>query len=385
MNKRENKIVIYTAISGNYDRLIRHNYKSPLFDYVCFADSKISNPGIWEIRPFVRHDLDNVRLARYHKIMTHKILDEYDYSVWIDGNIDVLSNVLEKKILSLIKKNSKLSMNIHFERNCTYDEAKKCIISGKDSCSIITNQIKFLKSSNFPENYGLPETNIIFRDHKDYQVIKTMEDWWNLILKYSYRDQLSIMFSLYKNNFRYSQMFLVNSRFMRDFRFEDHKICGTAILKVDPEEYGSRIVKNISFYQSDIFEINFNLESCKNIGSFCFVPFDKELVKIKLSSITYQDLSGIEHNFDLKTLVSYGASDDSGNMFFNNTKPEIYFKLGLETKSIVISGEITIIDKCSKIYSSYTWKIGKIILWLPSKILFLFRVIKQIFSYMKNY
>ena len=42
--------------------------------------------------------LDNNRKAKEYKVLPHKFLKNYKYSLWIDSNIDILSDTLEKNI-----------------------------------------------------------------------------------------------------------------------------------------------------------------------------------------------------------------------------------------------------------------------------------------------
>ena len=60
--------------------------------------------------------------------------------------------------------------------------------------------MKFLKEENFPENYGLFDTSILFRRHNQYQVIRVMDLWCEVLSKYSRRDQLSFPFAIRQEN-----------------------------------------------------------------------------------------------------------------------------------------------------------------------------------------
>ncbi len=67
-------------------------------------------------------------------------------------------------------------------------------------------QIDLIRKDGFPSNYGLFENNIIFREHHDRDVIKIMNDWWRWVENYSRRDQLSLTYVLWKNNFQVSPL-----------------------------------------------------------------------------------------------------------------------------------------------------------------------------------
>lgn len=199
---RKLKIIVYTANSGAYDSLRTHSYLSKQFDYICYTDTKVKGLHGWEIRPMKEFDnKDSVRKARLYKILPHKLFPEYDYSIWVDANWDVIGNSLEKKVLELIKKDSVLAFCPHPDRNCVYDECQAVVDLNKDSRKIVDKQKKFLKEENYPRSNGLYASGFIFRKHNDRKIKAIMEDWWEQIQKFSRRDQLSLNYVLWKNNF----------------------------------------------------------------------------------------------------------------------------------------------------------------------------------------
>ena len=103
----------------------------------------------------------------------------------------------------------------------------------KDKSEAISKQIGLLRKENYPENHGLFETNIIFRKHKDAMIIKLMKDWWDMICNFSYRDQLSFNYVLWKNNQICLQLFPINARLMDDFAFKRHNPQAASTLYVD--------------------------------------------------------------------------------------------------------------------------------------------------------
>ena len=87
------KCVIYTCIIGAYDDLLQPAVTDPDFDFVCFVgkgEKTAERIGVWEIREF-DCGLDNPRLvSRYPKMHPHVLLPEYEASVYVDGNIELL-------------------------------------------------------------------------------------------------------------------------------------------------------------------------------------------------------------------------------------------------------------------------------------------------------
>jgi hypothetical protein len=208
-NKINSYGVIYTCITGKYDQLNDSKFIHPEWKYVCFTDDptiKNKNNSSWTIRPIVFDRMDNVRNSRWHKLHPHVILPEYDRSIFMDGNINIISDGIFQDIDIAIKKNRKLSIGKHASRKCIYDELDACMKFEKDDPEIMKKQIDRIKKDGFPENYGLFENNIIYREHNDKDVIKIMNDWWWWIENYSRRDQLSLTYVLWKNNFQISPL-----------------------------------------------------------------------------------------------------------------------------------------------------------------------------------
>ena len=197
----KNKKVIYTCITGGYDKLLTYPYIQDDFDYVCFTDNPKLKSYMWDIRPLPKEteNLDNVKKQRYVKINAHKVLPEYELSIWIDGNIDVKSN-LDDYLNSVLKDDISLYIPKHPSRNCLYDEANACKRINKDKTEIIDKQINKYKKEGMPANYGLPQSGIIIRKHNNEDCIRLMETWWKELKENSKRDQLSFTYALWKNN-----------------------------------------------------------------------------------------------------------------------------------------------------------------------------------------
>jgi len=195
-----NKKVVYTSLVGKYDSLKNPGYIMENWDYICFSnDLKKEKNSIWRIEPIPYKHWDNLILSRYVKIVPHRVLNEYDYSLWIDANIEIQDDFVFKRLNELIEQQFILSLIPHPHRDCIYKEAQICIENGLDRKKIIEKQVAFLKDEKYPENNGLFENGLIFRRHNDPKISSLGEEWWNLYLKYSKRDQLSLSYLIWKN------------------------------------------------------------------------------------------------------------------------------------------------------------------------------------------
>lgn len=199
----DKKVAVYTAVTGNYDELILPTVIEPDFDYICYTDNPELKSNFWQIRMMEDLDLDEIRKARHYKILPHKYLADYDYTIWIDSNFDVIGDI--KHYINKYNKHGKLLAIQHEERNCIYDEAEACKRLKKDSPEIIDSQVQKYKEEGLPAHNGLIASGILFRNHHDREVINIMEQWYNEVINHSRRDQISFNYVCWKNNFQYDK------------------------------------------------------------------------------------------------------------------------------------------------------------------------------------
>lgn len=195
--------VVFTTITGNYDELHNHSYANPDWDYICYTDNcniRDSKNSLWQIRPLIFNKLDDIRNQRWHKIHPHILFPDYERSLWIDGNIDIIDKQVFANIEHAIQMKTKISIPLHPFRNCIYDELDACIGLGKDDKKIMEEQIQLIRRNGFPANQGLFACGLIYREHHDKQVMDTMEEWWWWIEHHSRRDQLSLPYVLWTND-----------------------------------------------------------------------------------------------------------------------------------------------------------------------------------------
>lgn len=195
-----NKKAIYTCITGGYDSLLEPKYITDDFDYICFTDNNKLTSDVWQIRllPKETEGLSQVKKQRYVKINAHKVLNEYDLSIWVDGNVEIKSN-LNDFVNNTLTDDCSVYVPKHPSRNCIYAEAKVCISMKKDTKENIQPQIDRYKEEGFPVNYGLLQSNIMLRKHNDKDCIRLMECWFEEVKNGSHRDQLSFNYALWKN------------------------------------------------------------------------------------------------------------------------------------------------------------------------------------------
>jgi len=199
---KKRKVVVYSAIFGNYDELNEPPEERRDIDYIIFTDNKNLKSKFYKVIACKPISSDPARSAKIYKIMPHLFLSNYDYSVWIDGSV-LLKSGFHKLIDLCIKNNYEMAFFKHPERDCIYQEGEACINYKKDESNIIKKQISKYRRENYPEHNGLISGGFIFRKNKSSRVIAINKYWWEEIKNYSKRDQLSFNYVAWRYNFIY--------------------------------------------------------------------------------------------------------------------------------------------------------------------------------------
>ena len=215
-SKRQAKKVVYTCITNRYDDLSEiacFHYTDFDWDYVCFTDDEelIAQQqfGIWDIRPLVFTDLDVIRNARRHKVLAHKLFPDYEESLYLDANVNIVTPWLFEEIQ---RRKTDLLIPLHFALNCLYKEYQSVSNFGIIDPVLGEAQINKYRHEGFPVNYGLNETNILYRRHNDPAVVELMDDWANEIVHFTQRDQLSLSYVMWKHHRKIADYSIPNAR-----------------------------------------------------------------------------------------------------------------------------------------------------------------------------
>jgi hypothetical protein len=205
------KVLVYSCVTGNYDNLEAGLLASdPIAEdsvqYVLYTDrltpgsppQSYRNPAAqidWELRPLLwQNPLCARRTARWHKVNSHLIPTDADYTVWLDGTQRSLKLPLGAKLLQGIGAGIELATFRHPERTCAYQEMYECIRLKKDNVTLMRQQMVKYRAAGFPAYAGLVETACVVR--KATPSVTTFNQlWWQQIQEHSYRDQLSFNYT----------------------------------------------------------------------------------------------------------------------------------------------------------------------------------------------
>lgn len=182
------KIIVYTANMGTYDKLRR-----PLVsgEFVAFVDSAQMACG-WTQKMVDHSGMGNRRAARFYKAMSHVWLSDADVTIWLDANVHLL--VYPERLINEWLGDAQIAVTKHPSRDCAYAEADACDRKRKASHTQIRRQKKAYQDAGFPRNYGMGETRCVIRRNVP-DVMRFNTKWWEHIEQFTVRDQVSFPFA----------------------------------------------------------------------------------------------------------------------------------------------------------------------------------------------
>ncbi|WP_026517136.1 glycosyltransferase domain-containing protein [Butyrivibrio sp. MC2021] len=196
--------VVYTVITGGYDNILEPLSTEDCLDYVLITDVAPSNyHGKWQVRVIDNpQNLSSPLLYRWAKTHPFELFPDYDYSIFLDGKLQLA----EEKLTDFIRQYRKTSSMICMHHNCSNNiesEANAIVRNKKATRSELDMQIARYRSEGFVDDI-LVDAAFLLRDHHDPLLKKVMEDWWTEICTYNHhRDQMSFGYVCWKNNYNF--------------------------------------------------------------------------------------------------------------------------------------------------------------------------------------
>lgn len=197
-NYATKKTAIYTCITGGYDKFEEQKIVIPDCDYYIISDREMTcSKSTKKIRidEVVSADIKDPKLQnRYCKMHGHTIFKDYEYSIYLDGHIEILQDISDYLDLT---NESGIAFYKHEVRDCIYDEGIAVMFLNKADSKQVKMQLKKYAEEGMPAKFGLLAGGAIFRNHKRNLGNQIMENWWKEYVKWPTRDQLSLMYVLW--------------------------------------------------------------------------------------------------------------------------------------------------------------------------------------------
>jgi len=187
--------VVYTAITDRHARLSAHP-RVPNTDFICYSDDSLARTD-WDVRPVEASTTLSPRMrAKYHKLFPPK---GYTWSVWVDGAYVMRTDKGARSFVDdLIARSPRgFGLHRHHARNCLFDEAAHSLPLAKceEIRPIIEAQIAHYRREGHPTAFGLWGGGLLCRRDCS-EVTAIMQRWWDDLLRWSWRDQLSLPVAL---------------------------------------------------------------------------------------------------------------------------------------------------------------------------------------------
>lgn len=196
------KVAVYTCITNGYDTVKEPIYIDNDTDYYLFTDSmhKGNKNSIWKNKIIDCEEYED-EANRYYKFHPDIFKKDYDFAIYIDGNVKVVSDVTT--ICSIAREaKTGIAMHEHHLRDCAYEEGKACKYYKRGNQEKIKEALLKMKKEGFPERFGLCEATIIVYDLKNKNAIKISHEWWDLYYNSkTKRDQIFLPYVLWKNGY----------------------------------------------------------------------------------------------------------------------------------------------------------------------------------------
>lgn len=215
------KVVVYTALIGNIDKLWSALPESANVRHIAFVDAHKTEVGLWGGSPpkilaktggsrsrpiweqrIIKPEWDTRRTARHYKALPHRYLPDADVWIWVDANVRLRAHPLK-----FIKRRmiGDLVTFTHWDRRCLYAEASFCAKVHKDRGAILKAQMARYRKAGMPSNWGLAATRVVIR--RNTQAIHKLNDsWWKEIERGSVRDQVSLPYVCWKHKLRWKSL-----------------------------------------------------------------------------------------------------------------------------------------------------------------------------------
>lgn len=197
------KICVYTYVLGGYDELLEQAVAvDSEADFVCFTDDPDMRSETWRIELVTpRYPTDVVRSARELKILGHRVLDAYDVTVCIDASV-LLRQPPERIVEAWLSDDVDMALPQHSYREQVLDEFDEVVRLNYDDRSRVHEQLLSYSVSDPDALTQKPLWTAILVRRRTTEVADAMRLWFDHVLRYSRRDQLSVNVALSRTRLR---------------------------------------------------------------------------------------------------------------------------------------------------------------------------------------
>ena len=192
INHGKKRIAVVTAIFGEFDSLIPVDQSwQDGADFYLVSDRRYEVESGWrQVRAPFHHE-DPRRKARFVKLNLPTFFSDYEWVIWIDGNVMMCQNP-ESILASLGSDDFDFATFSHPDRKGLIAEAAKCVQLGKDDMRTMAAHLDANQTHSAFRGSGLFETMVMVMRPNADSVRKMCSIWWRMLSRGSKRDQMSL-------------------------------------------------------------------------------------------------------------------------------------------------------------------------------------------------
>lgn len=185
---------VYRALIGGYEQLREEEVaRDSELPFICFTDDPTLTSSTWEIvqvEPRLR--LDRTRSARALKILGHPSLEEFDQTLWVDNTV-ALTAPPDDLFDLWLGEGVDVAAPLHSYRSSVLAEAEAVLDAGLDDFARVYEQLTHYLSDGADVLEGNPHWTGMLARRRTHATARAMQVWWEHVLRYSRRDQLSFV------------------------------------------------------------------------------------------------------------------------------------------------------------------------------------------------
>lgn len=187
---------VYRALMGGYEVLREEEAaRDSALPFICFTDDPDLVSDTWEVvhvDPRLPHD--STRSARALKILGHPRLDEYDETLWIDNTVELRK--APDDLFDAWLADADVAAPLHSYRLSVLAEAEVVIDTGLDDFARVYEQMTHYLADGDDRVQENPHWTGMLARRRTGSTDAAMRAWWEDVLRYSRRDQLSFVPSM---------------------------------------------------------------------------------------------------------------------------------------------------------------------------------------------
>jgi hypothetical protein len=207
------RVVVYMAQFGGADPIMPPIEVVPGWDYLVFSSREQRMP-----RPWKQHSIVPPRSAstprlmnRWCKILSSRVLDGYDYSIYLDAHLQITGD-LRPLLEEFIASDADCGLVRHpLSRNVDHEVERQVRvgrITREDYEENWPRQRAGHRSAGFNDDLGAYFAAVVLRRHGGPDLAAFEQAWWDDLRGGVTRDQVALPFALWRTGIRY-QAFII--------------------------------------------------------------------------------------------------------------------------------------------------------------------------------